>query len=220
MNIIPEKTKDGSYTLYIPDMDEHYHSTNGAVQEAEHIYINAGLNYLNLNCVRIFEMGFGTGLNAILTLKKAVDFELKIEYTAIEKYPLDNEVVKSLKFDSFLAPELYKCFNTLHSCSWGSCNSINDNFSLTKIKADLKDFTPEKKFNLVYFDAFAPDKQPNLWTYDVFLKIYNSLDVGGVFVTYSAKGVVRRTLESVGFDVERIPGPPGKRQIIRAVKAK
>lgn len=218
MNIIPEKTKDGSYTLYVPEMDEHYHSTNGAVQESKHVYINAGLKFLNLSDVNIFEMGFGTGLNAILTLKVAVELGIKINYTAIEKYPLNSKIVNSLMLNSIPEPDIYQYFSTIHECGWGQLNSINDNFLLTKLQVDLNNFIPENKFNLVYFDAFAPDKQPDLWTYDIFKKIYNSMEIGGVFVTYSAKGIVRRTLESVGFSVERIPGPPGKRQIIRAIK--
>lgn len=209
-------TSDGSHTIYIPELDEHYHSVHGAIGESKHIFINAGLNYCTNKSINIFEAGFGTGLNALLTALEIIGSDRKVNYTSIEKYPIDKETVKSLNHGSILGNE--EIFANLHSSPWNTSVVITENFSLFKINGDLTTFCPTGTYDLIYFDAFGPDKQPGMWTMDVFTKISGITDSGGILVTYSAKGQVKRNLRACGFDVSLLPGPPGKRQIIRAIK--
>lgn len=208
---------DGSTTLYRPDLDEHYHSVHGAIQESEHVFIEAGLKKVDAIPLSVLEVGFGTGLNAFLTLIHKP--EGKLIYHAIEKYPLPDDIIKSINYSGYYdddAPvSLYK---SLHEAPWSSETCIKDEFYLTKLKMDLLDFSSVDCYNLVYFDAFAPDKQPELWSDEIFAMLFKAMKKGGVLTTYCAKGVVRRSLIAAGFEVERIPGPPGKREMIRAHK--
>lgn len=209
-------TSDGSHTIYIPELDEHYHSVHGAIGESKHIFINAGLNYCTNKSINIFEAGFGTGLNALLTALEIMGSDRKVNYTSIEKYPIDKDTVKSLNHGSILGNE--EIFANLHSSPWNTSVAITENFSLFKINGDLTTFCPTDTYDIIYFDAFGPDKQPDMWTQDVFTKISGITHPGGILVTYSAKGQVKRNLRDCGFDVLLLPGPPGKRQIIRAIK--
>lgn len=211
-------TKDGSQTLYIPELNEHYHSANGAIQESMHVFINAGLNQFDgLDDINILEIGFGTGLNALLTLKNA---KLKTYYHTIEKYPLKSNEIDALKYTKTNEEleGLENVFNLIHASDWQKSVNILPDFTLFKENIALKNFNPETKFNLIYFDAFAPDIQPDLWGIDVFEKMFNCLKPAGILVTYCAKGQVRRNMQAVGFKVERLPGPPGKREMLRAIK--
>jgi tRNA U34 5-methylaminomethyl-2-thiouridine-forming methyltransferase MnmC len=212
------KTSDGSHTIYVPELDEHYHSVNGAIKESEYIFINCGLGYCRSDPVRIFEAGFGTGLNALLTYVNAIAQNRKIFYTAIEKNPLPGSITDSLNYKDFVGTEYRPIFEQLHSCNWNLPIRINTNFTLLKLKADLTADILQGKYDLIYFDAFGPDKQPEMWTEDVFKKIAIITDSNGILVTYSAKVSVQRILKKNGFEVDLLPGPPGKRQIIRAVK--
>ena len=214
-------TGDGSSTLFIPDLNEHYHSINGAVQESEHVFIRTGLEVVKTLTICMLEMGFGTGLNALLTFRKAVNFK-SIHYYAIEKYPLSWEQVKQLKYEEFLGlSETEKeAFRSMHQSPWDVTTVLTDNFTLHKMKTDLKDYLTSEHFDLVYFDAFAPAVQPELWEEPVFTMLGQAMKPGGVLVTYCAKGEVRRRLQRSGFDVERLPGPPGKREILRAIRLK
>lgn len=210
------QSADGSSTLYIPALNEHYHSVHGARNESMHVFINAGLKHLSegLDKIRIFEMGFGTGLNALLTIICAGS--TPIEYFSVEKYPLDEKEWTLLDFGANETNAQY--LNTLHRAPWDETTVINPNFTLTKFHASLHTLSELSNINLVYFDAFSPDIQPDLWTLEVFEKIYGMMANGGILVTYSAKGQVRRNMQGAGFVTERIPGPAGKREMLRAVK--
>ena len=210
-------TGDGSHTIYVPEIGDSYHSVYGAIRESEHIFINSGFKYLRDDAV-IFEAGFGTGLNALLTALKSLQEKRKVLYTSIEKYPLEDELVKNLNYPNFLGEMAGELFSGIHECRWNEDVQITPYFTLTKIRTDLITYDITGKFNLVYFDAFGPDKQPDMWSDEIFTRIASATMPGGILVTYSAKGQVRRRLQSAGFAVSLLPGPPGKRQIIRAVK--
>jgi tRNA U34 5-methylaminomethyl-2-thiouridine-forming methyltransferase MnmC len=217
-HIIP--TADGSPTIVIPEMDEHYHSVNGAITESKHVFINAGFKKLNQKNVSVLEIGFGTGLNALLTFQASMDENIAVNYTGIEKYPLLENEFKKLNYPELTDIALTNSFRKMHECEWEKPINISPTFKLHKLKADFRHvkLSSTGPFNLVYFDAFAPGKHPDLWTKEIFNKIFNSCMPGAVFVTYCAMGKVRRNLTETGFGVERIPGPPGKREMLRAVK--
>ena len=225
-------TADGSHTLFIPEMDEHYHSVNGAVQESRHVFIEAGLHHLERKEIVVLEIGFGTGLNALLTLEAAEQEKRPVHYTGIELYPLTWEEVDALGYSD------NPLFKQLHTAPWEEDVKISPYFTLRKIQADANSdkvlvisdkhdtthsslITNTLSLNpdLVYFDAFAPEKQPEMWNEQLFHSLYVSMNTGGILTTYCAKGVIRRMLQAVGFLVERLPGPPGgKREILRATK--
>ncbi len=207
-------TADGSHTLYLPEFDEHYHSTHGAIQEAEHIYIEAGLKSCNAETISVLEAGFGTGLNCLLT---AVNTSKKIHYHTIELYPLSLQQIEQLNYTDNL-PRSRQLFQKIHQCPWNSAEEITPNFSLQKSEADIRTIQLHKNYDVVYFDAFAPDVQPELWTVEVFQNIYNHCNKNAVLTTYCSKGIVKQALRKAGFTVKRLPGPPGKRHIIQAVK--
>ncbi len=207
-------TADNSPTLYVPELDEHYHSVNGAIQESMHVFINAGFKQTEKNTINILEVGFGTGLNALLTLTENETQKKDIYYEAIEKFPLDIEIINQLEFKGFN----YNVFLQIHKPEWEKETYLNKYFVLKKLKTDLIDYEPNKKFDLIYFDAFAPDKQPELWTENIFEKLYKSTNTDGIFVTYSAKGIVKQALRNVGYKVQRLDGPKGKRHMVRAIK--
>ncbi len=211
-------TSDGSHTLYLPGLDEHYHSIHGAVQESNFIFIGSGFERSSADPLNIFEAGFGTGLNALLTALKSMSGTREVYYTAIEKFPLEGAVIRSLNHHLFAGETGKELSERIHEAPWEEMAPICRNFSLRKIKGDLVLFSTEEQFDLIYFDAFGPDKQPEMWTMDVFALISSLTRTGGSLVTYSAKGEVRRNLNACGFEVTLLPGPPGKRQIIRAVK--
>lgn len=215
-NIEIQTTADGSSTLYRPDMDEHYHSTNGAVTEALHVYIQTGLYALPIQPVSVLEIGFGTGLNTILTYMVAERSYLPINYTTCELYPLPLETIEQLNYN--LPDTATKVLKALHQCPWNEPYAVSPHFTFTKLHNDLTLLPLTGKFDVIYFDAFAPDKQPEMWTEEIFKHIYEKTNPGGVLVTYCAKGVIRRRLQSVGFTTERLPGPPGKREMLRARK--
>jgi len=211
-------TKDGSSTLYSPTFNEHYHSVFGAINESKHVFIEAGFNFLNLPSIKIFEIGFGTGLNALLTYLESAKKEITVEYTGIELYPVTQDVIQQLNYTQFLSDEAKKTFDQFHEVSWNKKIEISNHFHLTKIKADFNDYLFTEKYNLIFFDAFAPEKQPALWSHQNFTKIYEAMDTHGVLTTYSSKGLVKQNLRNVGFQLERLPGPEGKRHMLRAVK--
>lgn len=215
-NIEIQTTADGSSTLYRPDMDEHYHSTNGAVTEASHVYIQTGLYALPIQPISVLEIGFGTGLNAILTWLEAEKNKQHIRYTTVERFPLSNSITQQLNYQ--LPAEAAPKFEQLHACEWNKAVALSPYFTLQKLHTDLTTQQWQETFDVIYFDAFAPDKQPEMWTEEIFKRIYQKTNPGGVLVTYCAKGVIRRMLQSVGFTTERLPGPPGKREMLRAGK--
>ena len=213
------KTSDGSTTIHIPEWNEQYHSIHGAIQEANHVYINNGLKYKSSNQIAVLEIGFGTGLNSFMTFLAAQKKELLIEYVGVEAYPVLEEELLKLNYVAELgATQFTKIFESFHSCSWEQQHQITSNFSLLKRKQFFHEIEDENKFDVIYFDAFGARVQPELWTEEIFLKMFLALKSEGVLVTYAAKGSVRRAMQSVGFNVERLPGPPGKREMLRAVK--
>jgi len=216
-------TADGSKTIQIEEWNEQYHSIHGAIQEAQHVFIKHGLQYciehvapINLS---ILEIGFGTGLNAFLTLLKAEALKQAITYTGVEAYPVSAKEIGQLNYVEQLEANNYKeAFETMHQCPWETPTNITTYFQLNKKKKDFKDINIFKVFDLIYFDAFGPRVQPELWTETIFNLMHKALKPNGVLVTYSAKGDVRRAMKAVGFKVEKLPGPPGKREMLRARK--
>jgi tRNA U34 5-methylaminomethyl-2-thiouridine-forming methyltransferase MnmC len=211
-------TADGSHTIYVPELDEHYHSIHGAVQESTFIFINNGLRICKSDHVSILEIGFGTGLNALLTAINVSSGIREIDYTSIEMNPVSNEIIESLNYPEYAGENGAEIFRLIHSAPWNTSVNICHNFNLKKITADFTKYELTGAYDLIYFDAFGPDKQPEMWTRELFAGIAAVTNKNGVFVTYSAKGEVKRSLRSCGFEVTLLPGPPGKRQMIRAVK--
>ena len=214
-------TADGSHSLYVEHLDEHYHSVHGAVNEALHVFIKNGLEFVSQKAksIKIFEMGFGTGLNALATKQFAHKNNLSIEYTAIEMHPLIWEDCQALNYlEELKATELTSFFQSIHHAEWNKIIVIDEHFLLHKIHAMLEDVVLNDAFDLIYFDAFGPRAQSDMWTKEIFQKLFDVTANNGVFVTYCAKGQVRRDLESVGYTMERLQGPPGKREMLRGVK--
>ena len=210
-------TLDGSTTLYNGEIDECYHSLFGARNESMHIFITSGLNQCRKRAINVLEVGFGTGLNAFLTALETEKTDININYTTIELYPLPDEIYTKLPYAQ--TTEEATLFEQLHTCNWEQNVPISPNFSITKLQADLCTLTFHNSFDCVFFDAFSPEKQPELWDISIFEKIYQAMNTNGILTTYCAKGIVRRTLQEVGFVVERIAGPTGgKREILRARK--
>lgn len=218
----PEITADGSITFYIPEIDEHYHSTNGAVVEALHVYLKEALQrFVDLNkpeTVRILEIGFGTGLNAFLSLLKADELQIPIHYTTLELYPLTPEQVAQLNYAQQTDAARNDLFMALHAANWNETVTLTPFFSVEKRQMDLVGEPLSGTFDVVYYDAFAPDKQPEMWSDTIYRKVADAVAKGGILTTYCAKGVVRRGFRDAGFEMERIPGPPGKREMIRGTR--
>ncbi|MFT7899478.1 tRNA (5-methylaminomethyl-2-thiouridine)(34)-methyltransferase MnmD [Tenacibaculum ascidiaceicola] len=211
-------TSDGSTTIHLPEWNEQYHSKHGAIQEAYHVFIRNGLKYVDTKSVSILEIGFGTGLNCFITLLEA---KKEIDYVGVEAYPVAKEEVEKLNYVSELEAENKQAlFEKIHEVSWEEKHKITPKFSLTKRKQFFAEITDENYFDLIYFDAFGARVQPDLWTEDIFRIMFAALKPEGVLVTYSAKGSVRRAMQAVGFDVERLPGPPGKREMLRGTKVR
>ena len=211
-------TKDGSHSLFIPDMNEHYHSSWGAITESMYVFINAGFRKIETNTVHIFEMGFGTGLNALLTLNEILGTNQKVYYTTVEKYPLTPQEANRLNYPELVKVELKNEFSAMHQAPWNQTTAITRRFSLTKLKSDIQELDLQGMFDLIYFDAFAPWKQPQLWSPDIFKMLFSQLKKSGIITTYAAKGDIRRCWQSLGLNVEKLPGPPGKREFLRGRK--
>lgn len=214
-----QRTSDGSHTLYSERFKEHYHSTHGAMQESMHIFIRNGLEaHAPKKSINIFEVGFGTGLNAFLTLLFSTHEQQEIRYESIEQYPVNQETVKKLNFATNMSKREQEMFSSLHSAEWDKWVNLFPGFSFKKNQKDFTDFAPEGMYDIIYFDAFSPEVQPELWEQDLFNKLYEKSNSEAILTTYSSKGIIRRRLIEAGFNVEKIPGPPGKREILRAVK--
>jgi tRNA U34 5-methylaminomethyl-2-thiouridine-forming methyltransferase MnmC len=211
-------TADGSHTIYVPELNEHYHSIHGAIQESELIFIKYGFEFCKADPVNIFEVGLGTGLNVLLTALRSQFGSRVVNYTTIEKFPLTEQVINTLNYYKFTGMGAKDLFKKIHSCPWNANVKISKNFNFKKIKGDMVDYVIEGKYDLIYFDAFGPDKQPELWTGDIFSKLSSASNRNSIIVTYSAKGEVKRNLKACNFNVSLLPGPPGKREIIRAIK--
>lgn len=216
------KTGDGSTTIHLPEWNEQYHSRHGAIQEAEHVFIKSGLQKSlesGDDSISILEIGFGTGLNALVTWKEAKEKNLTISYTAVEAYPVALEEVEKLNFAEELQLEgAQDFFRTIHHTPWETALTIHPKFHLQKQKKFFQEINDLEEYRLVYFDAFGARVQPELWTEEIFGIMFKALKPAGILVTYAAKGSVRRAMQAVGFIVERLPGPPGKREMLRATK--
>jgi len=213
------KTLDGSTTIHLKEWDECYHSKHGAIQEAKHVFIKNGLSLFENNPVSILEIGFGTGLNAFITFLESNAKQQQIDYVGVEAYPVDAKEVLEMNYVAELEADQYKgIFEKMHECEWNEKNVITSNFSLTKRKQFFDEINDFEIFDLIYFDAFGYRVQPELWSTEIFRKMYNSLKPNGVLVTYAARGVVKRSMIEVGFTVEKLAGPPGKREMFRAFK--
>lgn len=219
-DVIIESTADGSHTLFVPAMNEHYHSVNGARQESDHIFIKAAFDFCTKSPINILEVGFGTGLNAYLTLLSARDQSKQVNYTSLELYPLSKTVTDKLNYADEDSADDKVLFQKLHSLPWNTESEVTEYFSLTKIHTDFTklDWIIDQSYDIIYFDAFAPDKQPDMWNQSIFDYLYAHTASGGILTTYCAKGVVRRMMQQSGYRVERLPGPPGKREMLRALK--
>lgn len=212
------QTEDGSTTLYVPELNEHYHSVHGALQESQYIFIQTGIEYYNRPAVCILEAGFGTGLNAFLTLVYARQHNMQVVYHSFEKYPLTASEAGQLNYTNIIDCEEKSLFMELHGCEWEKDTVLTPHFTLHKHQADFREVNFPPQFDMVFFDAFNPDVQPHLWTEDVLSRFCNALKPDGIFVTYCVKGIVKQALRSQGMTVKRLPGPPGKREILRATK--
>jgi len=223
-NISVIDTKDGSRSLLVSDLNETYHSTHGAVSESEHVYIKMGLEYamerFAARELKVFELGFGTGLNALLTARYAADSEISVMYESIEKYPLSLEVHRELAYsEQTPLTGSREDAEAIYSADWNVPVAINDRFTIKKVEGDFFDISPkQEKFHLLYFDAFGFRAQSELWGERAFNICADLLLPGGILVTYAAKGSARRAMIAAGFDVEKLPGAPGKREMLRAIR--
>ena len=213
-------TQDGSTTIHLPDWNENYHSKHGAIQEAKHVFIKNGLSLFENRNISILEIGFGTGLNAFITFLEAKKLNQKIDYYGVEAYPVIAEEVLQMNYIAALNAENNESvFKKMHESDWEKKIILDDHFCLTKRKQFFDEIVDENKYDLIYFDAFGYRVQPELWSTEIFQKMYNSLKSNSYLVTYAARGVVKRSLTEVGFTVEKLEGPPGKREMFRAFKA-
>ena len=230
-------TNDGSQTIFVPEIEEHYHSVKGACTESQHIFINMGLKASKAIRPSVLEIGFGTGLNAFLTLIETEKAKRIVDYVGLELYPLEWDMIQSLDYqhltsDNDLTHEgvspnnnpaiLEEWFKRLHQVDWEIPTAISPYFTLHKIRTDAPQWLntiDNQTFDVVYFDAFSPEKQPEMWTQEVFNALYGAMNNEGILMTYCAHGSIRRMLQGAGFTVERLPGPPsGKREILRATR--
>lgn len=218
------RTGDGSTTIQLVEWNEQYHSMHGAVQEARHVFLKMGFDFFlekhpETAQLNILEIGFGTGLNALLTLIHAEKSQLFLNYEGVEAYPVSAEEIQQLNYLEAIEAESYeKVFDEMHRTDWEAATTITEKFQLKKRQQTFEAITDQDQHNLIYFDAFGARVQPELWGEAIFLKMYQALQPDGVLVTYAAKGSVRRAMQAVGFTVERLPGPPGKREMLRATK--
>jgi len=212
-------TGDGSKTIFLPELNETYHSSNGAVQESRHIFIENGLDLVEKQgAIRIFEVGFGTGLNALLSASWAEMNNQSIHYIGIEAKPLSPELCFQLDYPRHIGQNAEKIYDALIRCDWEMDNQLTTHFSIQKREVKIQDFVTEEPTDLIYFDAFGPRVQAEMWEYPILEKMYQSLNAGGALVTYCAQGQFKRDLKAIGFSLESLPGPPGKREMTRATR--
>lgn len=212
-------TNDGSVTIYLPDMDENYHSRYGAIQEAYHVFIKNGLALTEGRSVSILEIGFGTGLNCFITYLESLKTGQEINYTGVEAYPILPEETVQLNYVSQLdADDKQEIFNKMHASGWGEKIVLNEKFSLTKRQQLFQDIDDKNQYDLIYFDAFGYPTQPELWSEEIFAIMYAALKSEGILVTYACRTVIKKAMLSAGFTVKKVPGPPGKREMLIAFK--
>jgi tRNA U34 5-methylaminomethyl-2-thiouridine-forming methyltransferase MnmC len=221
INLHPTKiilTGDGSNSLFSEKFNENYHSCFGAITESRHIFINNGLMRVSADQIQIFEVGFGTGLNCLLTFLKIYNSYQQVRYDTIEPFPIAPSILSNLNYPLFLEDEADKIYNSIISSTWDNLITINSSCKLKKIKQNIEDFEFINSYHLVYFDAFSPTIQPEMWSEDIFKKLFDAMLPEGILLTYSCKGIVKRALKAVGFSIFKLPGPPGKREFLLAKK--
>lgn len=209
-------TRDGSHSLWVHDMGETFHSKHGAVQESRHVYIKNGIQLVQQPTIRVLEFGFGTGLNALLTADFACTNNKWVSYETIEAYPLTEDEYSLLNYDQFVQTTC--SIQDLHKVSFNTPHQLTKNFELLKHHSKFETFLSTSKFNIIYFDVFGFDFQTELWDTELLKKAYDLLVPNGIFVTYACKGIVNKRLKTLGFKVQKVAGPPGKREMTIAVK--
>ena len=212
------QTKDGSTSIFIPEWNESYHSKHGAIQEAYHVFIKNGFSLFEAKPVSILEIGFGTGLNAFITSLEAKKNNQQVNYVGVEAYPISPEEILAMNYAALINANTIDVFKEIHQANWESENQIHANFSLTKRKQFFQNIDDKECFDLIYFDAFGFDVQPELWSTAIFVKMYNALKVNGILVTYACRTSIKNAMKEAGFEVEKLPGAPGKREMLRAKK--
>jgi tRNA U34 5-methylaminomethyl-2-thiouridine-forming methyltransferase MnmC len=214
------QTKDGSTSIYIPELNETYHSRHGAIQEANHVFIKNGLSLCEGKSISILEIGFGTGLNALITYHEALKSNQMIEYVGIEAYPVSLEDAMKMNYVEEINPALEEIYEQLHASDWEVQKKLNPNFSFLKRKQLFETITDVAAFDVIYFDAFGFDVQPELWNDAIFKSMYTALKFDGILTTYACRTSIKNSMISAGFTVEKLPGAPGKREMLRATKLK
>jgi len=213
-------TDDGSVTIFLPEMQETYHSKFGAIQEAKHVFIQNGLHLKQGQPIAILEIGFGTGLNAFITFLESFTNKQYIDYTGVEAYPVAQEHSALLNYVTQLqAPTHLETFNEMHNSAWGATINLSEYFTLTKRKQFFEDIDDLNKYDLIYFDAFGYPSQPHLWSEEIFFKMYAALKPEGILVTYACRSIIKNNMRAAGFTTTKLTGPPGKREMLRAVKS-
>lgn len=212
------QTQDGSTTIYLPEWEESYHSKHGAVQEAYHVFIKNGFSLFQGKSITVLEIGFGTGLNALITCLEASQTKQAVHYVGIEAYPVAIDEALQMNYPLAIDPESEPLFKQLHLAAWEKPTLLTPVFTLTKRKQFFQDIQDVGLYDLVYFDAFGFRVQPELWTEEVFVTMYKAMKPGGVLVTYACRSVIKNAMLAVGFKVEKLPGAPGKREMLRAFK--
>jgi len=212
-------TGDGSHSLYLPHLNETYHSSHGAITESRHIFIKAGLDHFFENHpdqpIHILEIGFGTGLNALLTWEWSRKLQQPVQFNSLEPFPLTSEIYEQLNYTEGMEAWASAAFHDMHEAEWNAVNEMGDSFSLHKVNVKLEDFSSDQHYQLVFFDAFAPSKQAELWHFEILEKTVGFMAANAVLVTYCAKGQFKRDLAALGLEVETLPGPPGKKEMVR-----
>ena len=213
------QTNDGSTSIYLPDWNESYHSKHGAIQEANHVFIKNGLSLFEGKPVSILEIGFGTGLNALITYYESLKNQQTIHYVGVEAYPVSIEEVVQINYPTEINSSLNDAFQLLHTSNWETEIQFNSNFTFKKRKQFFQEIKDSNTFDLIYFDAFGYDKQPELWSVVIFKSMFDALKKNGILVTYACRSILKRNMIEAGFKVEKLPGAPGKREMLRAIKA-
>lgn len=213
------QTNDGSTSIYLPDWNESYHSKHGAIQEANHVFIKNGLSLFEGKPVSILEIGFGTGLNALITYYESLKNQQTIHYVGVEAYPVSIEEVVQMNYPTEINSSLNDAYQLLHTSNWETEIQFNSNFTFKKRKQFFQEIKDSNTFDLIYFDAFGYDKQPELWSVVIFKSMFDALKKNGILVTYACRSILKRNMIEAGFKVEKLPGAPGKREMLRAIKA-
>ena len=212
------QTNDGSTSIYLPELNETYHSKFGAIQEANHVFLKNGLSLFEGKPISILEIGFGTGLNTLITFNKALESNQKIHYVGVEAYPVTIEEASKMNYAAEINPELETIYKKIHESSWETTINLNENFTFQKRNQLFQDIVDIEVFDLIYFDAFGFEVQPELWSQSIFNSMFKALKNDGILVTYACRSVIKNNMIAAGFSIEKLPGAPGKREMLRAKK--